>query len=165
VSWSGPRHPWDVGQSAEGIATSFRTWTENHLHSFITTGFQPHTQQQLPEACPYSNRVDAEAFALRALRATSWTTTPDGSPAQQSSRGTPTRPPAPNWGVTVHTVTQTEGSVPVVERSTTHVERRSSFSSTCRQLQQWCQRQRVPFSCPSCNFVEKTPDGSTTLPV
>jgi hypothetical protein len=44
-----------------------------------------HTQQDMPEACPYSN--GAIAFPLRVLSVPSWTKKPDRSPAQQLTLG------------------------------------------------------------------------------
>jgi hypothetical protein len=106
-------------KTPDDIATSFRMWIENSSaffhHGGVSTPhtgehdqhhathtrsahrFQPHTQENMTEACPYSN---AEvAFPLRVLRVTSWRKKPpDRSPAQQALCGTPVPPSSPTLG-------------------------------------------------------------------
>jgi hypothetical protein len=88
--------------------------------------------------CAYNNGVGTPLRRVQSL--------PDRSPAQQALCGTPVPHLAQNWGVTAHAVTQTEGSVRVVEWSTTPQRGRLSFSSTHTRLQQWCRDTAPP--CP-----------------
>jgi hypothetical protein len=82
------------GDELRGLSHSiFRTWIENSSAlSRYHGGFNPHTQQHTPEACPHSGGVNADAFPFVSFVYLRGNNNAGRSPAQEGSRGTPVPP-------------------------------------------------------------------------